>query len=74
MKIRKQFFIIFSILIAVPVFYFSAFFFYIKAKPYFEFLQEENLPNPRQIVMTFSIISEAILTFLSLLMPTFSLV
>ena len=68
MKIRKQFFIIFSILIAVPVLYFTIFFVYIKLKPHYAFLQEENLPNPRQIVMTFSIIAEAIVIALSLVM------
>lgn len=55
-------------MIAVPVLYFSLFFAYIRLKPYFVFLQEENLPNPRQVVMTFSIIFEVIIIILSILM------
>lgn len=55
-------------MIAVPVLYFTIFFVYIKLKPYFVFLQEENLPNPRQVVMTFSIIFEVIIIILSILM------
>ena len=55
-------------MIAVPVLYFSLFFAYIRLKPYFVFLQEENLPNPRQVAMTFSIIFEVIIIILSILM------
>ena len=60
MKIRKQFLLIFAILTAVPILYLLCFFIYIAVTPAEEAFSVENLPHPRDFVMTFAVIFEII--------------
>lgn len=68
MKIRKQFFLIFAILTAVPILYLTCFFIYVAVTPTEAIYSAENLPHPRDFVMTFAVIFEIIFTSLSLFM------
>lgn len=68
MKIRKQFFLIFAILTAVPILYVACFFIYITLTPAEEVFSAENLPHPRDFVMTFAVIFETLFASFSFYM------